>query len=99
MSWTWERLGCLESRFIHGANLTVAQFRLRAGCVVDRHSHTQEQITVVIEGVLEFDVGGRIFTATPGDVVYIPPGVEHSVKAITEAFVVDSFSPPRDDWR
>ncbi|MFZ8841362.1 MAG: hypothetical protein ACO2PM_21055 [Pyrobaculum sp.] len=26
--------------------LTVAQFRLKAGCVVQRHSHLQEQITV-----------------------------------------------------
>lgn len=77
--------------------MTVAQFRLKAGCVVQRHSHPQEQIAVVLEGVLEFEVGGKRFTAAAGDVVYIPPGVEHSATAVTDA-VVDAFSPPRDDW-
>jgi quercetin dioxygenase-like cupin family protein len=43
-------------------------------------------------------VGGRRFTAAAGDVVHVPPGVEHSVAAITDAVVVDAFSPPRDDW-
>jgi hypothetical protein len=27
-----------------------------------------------------------------------PPGVEHLAAAVTDAVVVDVFSPPRDDW-
>ena len=75
----------------------MAQFRLRAGCVMQRHS-PQVQITIVFEGVLEFEVGGRWFTAVAGDVVHVPPGVEHLAAAVTDAVVVDAFSPPRDDW-
>ncbi len=89
---------CVERRYVSGERLTVAQFRLKAGCVVQRHSHLQEQITVVLEGLLEFEVGGRRFTAAAGDVVHIPPGVEHAVTALTDVVVVDVFSPPRDDW-
>jgi Uncharacterized conserved protein, contains double-stranded beta-helix domain len=89
----------MERRYVSGERLTVAQFRLRAGCVVQRHSHPQEQITLVLEGVLEFEVAGRRFTATAGDVVHILPGVEHAVTAVTDAVVVDVFSPPRDDWK
>jgi quercetin dioxygenase-like cupin family protein len=99
MTWQWERLNdCVERRFFSGERLTVAQFRLKAGCVVQRHSHPQEQITIVLEGLLEFEVGGRRFTAAAGDMVHVPPDVEHSVAAITDAVVVDAFSPPRDDW-
>jgi len=47
---------------------------------------------------MEFKVGGRWFTAVAGDVVQMPPGVEHSAAAVTDAVVVDAFSPPRDDW-
>jgi quercetin dioxygenase-like cupin family protein len=66
--------------------------------VVQRHSHPQEQVTIVLEGLL-VEVGGRGFTAAAGDMVHVPPGVEHSVAAITDAVVVvDVFSPPRDDW-
>jgi len=99
MSWRWEKVGdCMERRHISGERLTVAQFRLGVGCVVRRHSHPQEQISVVLEGVLEFELGGRRFTAAAGDVVHIPPGVEHAVTAVTDAVVVDAFSPPRDEW-
>jgi len=38
------------------------------------------------------------FTAAAGDVVHVPPGVEHLAAAVTDAVVVDAFSPPRDDW-
>jgi quercetin dioxygenase-like cupin family protein len=47
MTWQWEKLNdCVERRFFSGERLTVAQFRLKAGCVVQRHSHPQEQIAV-----------------------------------------------------
>lgn len=98
MAWRWEKLGCLERRYIHGESMTVAQFRLAEGCVVERHSHPHEQISVVVEGVLEFEVGDRKFVVSAGDVVHIPPGVVHGARALTEALVVDCFSPPRRDW-
>ncbi len=99
MTWQWEKLNdCVERRFFSGERLTVAQFRLKASCVVQRHSHSQEQITIVLEGLLEFEVGGRRFTAAAGDVVHVPLGVGHLAAAVTDAVVVDVFSPPRDDW-
>jgi hypothetical protein len=40
MTWQWEKLKeCVERRFFSGERLTVAQFRLKAGYVVQRHSH------------------------------------------------------------
>lgn len=99
MSWQWEKLSdCLERRYVSGERVTVAQFRIREGCVVPRHSHPQEQISVVLQGLLEFEVEGRRFIAAAGDVVVIPPGVEHEAKALTDVVVVDAFSPPRSDW-
>ena len=58
--------------------------------MVRRHSHPQEQITIVLEGLLEFKVSGRRFTAIAGDVVHVPPGVEHLAAAVTDAVVVDA---------
>jgi quercetin dioxygenase-like cupin family protein len=47
MTWQWEKLNdCVERRFFSGERLTVAQFRLKAGCVVQRHSQPQGQIAV-----------------------------------------------------
>jgi quercetin dioxygenase-like cupin family protein len=80
MTWRWEKLNdCVERRFFSGERLTVAQFRLKAGCVVQRHSHLQEQITIVLEGLLEFEVGGRRFTAVAGDVVHIHSHLQEQI--------------------
>ena len=99
MDWKWEKVGeCIERRFLSGESLTVAQFRLRQGCVVPRHSHPNEQISVVLEGVLEFEIGGKKLTLSAGDAVPIPPGVEHEARALTDVVGVDAFSPPRRDW-
>ncbi len=59
MTWQWEKLNnCVERRFFSGERLTVAQFWLKAGCVVQRHSHPQEQITVRLFPVTDLKIIG-----------------------------------------
>lgn len=99
MAWAFEELSpCIKRRYIHGSNVTVAQFIIKAGCTVPLHSHPQEQITQVIDGVLELKVGDSKKTLASGDIVIIPPNIPHEVAAITDVFVVDVFSPRRTDW-
>lgn len=44
------------------------------------HTHANEdEYTYVIEGTLGFEVGGRTFTASAGDVVFKPRGVPHAM--------------------
>lgn len=99
MVWTFERLNeCIERRYISGRYLTVAQFRIKAGCTVPMHSHENEQISLLLEGRALFIVGDSAREVSAGEVVHIPPGVPHEVKALTDIVVVDTFSPRRDDW-
>ncbi|WP_052886153.1 cupin domain-containing protein [Thermoproteus uzoniensis] len=99
MGWVFEKLNeCIERRYISGRNLTLAQFRIKAGCVVPAHSHENEQISLILEGRALFVVGGVTREVSAGEVVHIPPGVLHEVKALTDVVVVDVFSPRRDDW-
>ncbi|CCC82645.1 cupin domain-containing protein [Thermoproteus tenax] len=99
MPWIFERLNdCVERRFVSGQRLTVAQFKIRAGCTVPAHSHDNEQISVILEGRALFKLGDRVLEVAAGDVVHIPPNVPHEVKALTDLVVIDAFSPRRDDW-
>jgi quercetin dioxygenase-like cupin family protein len=99
MGWTFERLNeCLERRYVSGRNLTLAQFRIKAGYKVPAHSHENEQISLVLEGRALFVVGGVAREVSAGEVVHIPPGAPHEVRALTDLVVVDVFSPRRDDW-
>src|SRR5205807_1130139 len=66
-------------RFITGDRLTVAQFELKKGGVVPRHSHDQEQITCVLRGALRFDIDGRQVVVRQDEVLQIPGGVEHGI--------------------
>ena len=47
-----------------------------------RHKHPGEEIIYVLEGTLEYEIDGKKTTVKPGDVLFVPAGVVHSVKNI-----------------
>lgn len=99
MGWTFEKLNeCIERRYVSGERLTLAQFKIKAGCTVPVHSHENEQISLILEGKALFTIGGVQREISAGEVVHIPPGVPHEVKALTDIVVVDVFAPRREDW-
>jgi len=63
------------------------------------HSHPHEQITFVAEGELFFYKDGKEFHIRKGDLITIPPDVEHCVRTLSEDVrLIDSFSPIRRDF-
>jgi quercetin dioxygenase-like cupin family protein len=88
----------IERRYLTGDRVTVAQFELKLGGIVPRHSHESEQITQVLRGVLKFAIDGREIIVREGDVLQIPSWMEHEVEVLEDAFVIDVFSPVRQDW-
>ena len=64
--------------------------------VAPTHVHEEEQIVVVLEGELEFDLDGESRTMRPGDVAVIPPWVPHGAHTLDSSCLeVDVFTPPR----
>jgi mannose-6-phosphate isomerase-like protein (cupin superfamily) len=47
--------------------------------------HASNELVTVAEGRLEVTVAGESFVAEPGDEIYIPRGVPHSVRNIGSA--------------
>jgi quercetin dioxygenase-like cupin family protein len=61
-----------------------------------RHAHAEEQITIVLEGELEFEIDGDIRVLRPGQVAVMPPFVPHAARTHDQPSVeIDVFSPPR----
>jgi len=57
------------------------------------HRHESEQITMVLEGELRFDVDGDVLTLGPGDVISLPSLLLHGVSAgPAGAKAVDAWS-------
>jgi quercetin dioxygenase-like cupin family protein len=66
------------------------------GAEAPRHVHEEEQIVIVLEGEMTFDLDGDVRTMRPGDVAVIPAWVPHGAWTTdTSCLEVDVFSPPR----
>ena len=94
-----ERLTAKISRkLIHGERVMVAQVFLKKGCVVASHKHESEQLTYILEGLLEFTLPNGKVRVGKGQVLVIPSNMEHSAVALEETLDLDIFSPIREDW-
>jgi quercetin dioxygenase-like cupin family protein len=89
----------LERQVVHGGRLTLARIHLRKGCIVPEHAHEPEQLSWLKEGRLRFELAGKELILETGDVLDIPSNVPHRVEALEDSFVIDIFSPAREDWR
>ena len=46
------------------------------------HTHPGEEIIYVLEGTLEYEIGGKVTRVKPGDVLFVPAGVPHTAKNV-----------------
>jgi quercetin dioxygenase-like cupin family protein len=83
----------------YGERLMVVQVTVEKGVAVPVHSHPHEQITYIVEGQLAMEVEGQTYMLGPGDSLLVPGDVEHGGTAIERTLVIDTFSPPREDYK
>jgi unsaturated pyranuronate lyase len=91
----------LGRRLISTERLMLAHVYLEKGCVVPRHSHENEQLTYILEGVLRFFLGedeSEVVDVAAGEVLHIPSHLPHKAEALETTLDVDIFCPPRQDW-
>jgi len=88
----------ITRKFITADRLTLAQFELKRGSIVPRHSHESEQITYMISGALKFTMDGQEVVVRAGEVLQIPSWLEHAAEALEDSVAFDVFSPVRQDW-
>jgi quercetin dioxygenase-like cupin family protein len=55
---------------------------LDPGYTAPAHTHPGEEIIYVLEGSLEYRIDGKPVVVKPGDVLFVPAGVVHSVTNI-----------------
>jgi quercetin dioxygenase-like cupin family protein len=66
------------------------------GAKAPRHVHEEEQIVIVLEGELVFDLDGDVRTMHKGDVAVVPSWVPHAAWTTdSHCLEVDVFTPPR----
>lgn len=76
-----------------GGPSQVVFFDLPAGTEVPPHSHGA-QWGIIVDGELDFTIGGVTETYRQGDSYYIGAGVEHSAKVKNHCRAIDVFADP-----
>ena len=91
----------MKRQFIHGEKIMIAKMEFEDGFTVPWHSHENEQVTEVIEGVLRFwfdDDENNYVDLSAGETIVIPGNRRHKALMIGKVVETDTFSPPRQDW-
>jgi quercetin dioxygenase-like cupin family protein len=86
----------LEFRPVVGDRMMVNFVNYAPNTVAPSHTHSEEQVTFVIDGEFEFDLDGDVRIMRRGMAVHIPPGVPHGARTHgSSCYEVDVFAPPR----
>lgn len=82
----------------HGETMYQMLATLEAGSRMPEHQHTQEQIVHILEGKMRLIVEGVPHELSTGDSFYLASNVPHGVETVVATRVLDTFSPPRDEY-
>lgn len=81
-----------------GATMYQMRAELDAGSRLPVHSHPQEQVAHVLSGRIRFQVDGETREVGAGESLYLASNVPHGAETLEAAVVIDTFSPPREDY-
>lgn len=96
----WETTGEGVRRKILGYNndlmLLIVEFKKGSIGYVHKHYHTQ--VSYIISGSFEVQIGAEKKTQKAGDCYFLPPDIEHGVVALEDSSLIDVFTPHREDF-
>jgi quercetin dioxygenase-like cupin family protein len=91
--------GLIRKTLVSGGRLMICRFDLDDGVVIPCHAHPHDQAGYVVSGKIRITVDGKSCDLNPGDSYFAPSGALHSAVALEVSVVVDTFCPPRVDYR
>jgi quercetin dioxygenase-like cupin family protein len=82
----------------HGATMYQMIAELKAGSKMPEHQHPQEQIIHILSGRMRVFAKGGTHELCAGESYYLASNVPHGVETPEETRVLDTFSPPRNEY-
>jgi quercetin dioxygenase-like cupin family protein len=97
-SWIEICPGIRRRTHAHGRTMYQMMAQLEAGSSMPAHSHSQEQVVHILSGRMKLIVEDIAHELQTGDSFYLASNVRHGVETIEDTRVLDTFSPPREDY-
>ncbi len=79
-------------------DLMLCEVAIDEGVTFPEHGHPHTQAVYVISGRVRFTLGEKVYEFEPGDSCLVEPNVVHGLVALTDARVLDAFTPVREDF-
>ena len=91
--------GVRRRTLVSGETMMQMLVTLEAGSRLPEHQHPHEQISYVLTGRVRFKLDGGAETCdlSAGESIYLAANLPHGAEALEASFVLDTFSPPRED--
>lgn len=86
--WIWKATAeTTNGRYDQAVTITLPQV------APPEHSHRQDELLYILEGVYRVKLGEHVFTASAGTSVRIPGGVSHAWRSLTTGRMLVTFLP------
>jgi quercetin dioxygenase-like cupin family protein len=90
----------VTARIATGEKMMLSLVTLAPHAVVPTHSHSHEQMGLMVSGTMEFTIAGETRVLSGNGMYFVPGGVPHAAKGGPGgAVALDAFSPPREEYR
>ena len=83
---------------VYGEKTLMAEFLLKKGSILPRHTHPHEQTGYLVSGRIRLSIGADEHDAFPGDSWCIGGDIEHGAEILEDSVAVEVFSPVREDY-
>lgn len=95
-----ELLPGISTRTFWGERMLLSLVDLAPHATIPPHSHSHEQIGIVVQGEMELTIAGEMRVVKVSDVYVAPGGVEHSVRVgALGCQVAETFAPVREEYK
>ena len=95
----WQEINELVRRKIFAPGETIMSMlvEFKQGGFGPEHAHPHEQLGFVISGRIEVKLAGVVHQVAAGEQIYIPGNQPHSVLALEDTKLLETFTPLRED--
>ncbi len=91
--------GLIRRTLATSDKLMICEFTFDANVEVPIHTHPHEQVGYVVEGRVIMNIDGVKTELTKGDSYCAPSNLPHGALTLAPTVIVDTFTPPREDYQ
>ena len=91
--------GLVRRTLAQTQSMMLCEFTFDANVEIPIHSHPHEQVGYLVKGHVVMTIDGQKYELMPGDSYCAPSNVLHGALTLEPSIIVDTFYPPREDYR